>query len=270
MSKNFKTLFDSAVLIALFTAFAYMSAFYYWNGYLKFYGLTTTIISISVGNILATLNGMMPFIGICMVGSLFIVMFFSRFSAALKERTFAILIIFTFFCFISMNVLYELEKDAMYYISIGIIIIVIWLFMLIFPFINYKETKGYKNKFIKQLRMMDETLQWAIEIEKNRGQMFWRRPITFTIIILILSAFVIARATMSEFGAKDASDKDNYLVCPKYNNSVVIYQNDTTCILMKQLSDHQLARVYQFVDPTELGELIYSETGPLTVIGGND
>lgn len=270
MSKNFKTLFDSAVLIALFTALAYISAFYYWNGYLKYYGLTTTIISISIGNILATLNGMLPFIGICTFTSVSIVMIFCKFSSPLKERTFAILIIFTFFCIVAISVLCELGKDVLYSISIGFLLVGIWIYMMIFPLINYKETKGYKNKFIKQLRMMDEILQWAIEIEKDRGKMFWRRPISFAIIIMIFFAFIFAKATMLEFGTKDASDKDNYLVCPKYNNSVVIYQNDTTCILMKRLGEHQLVCVYEFVNLTELGELIYSETGPLSVIGGND
>ncbi|MGG0418260.1 hypothetical protein ABEY52_19680 [Priestia aryabhattai] len=235
---------DTGIVIAILTAFGYLTAYAYQKGYWGYYGVTKEfLMQISVVNVL---------ISITVVGFGIIMLFFTyinlTFVVPNSSSTIRKILSKVFLPFFLLDIAINiLTSRGMFHIELQHILYLA-LIILILPYALPVSTqwgvKGYRNELIRNLKryekkgMTTENIIFALK--------YFPTAKYFFLIMACIAIFYISLA----WGYKTAADKEEYLLLKfKQQNYLVIDNNgDSFIVAPVDLKKKEIKNQYQLIE----------------------
>ena len=238
IKSSFRTLIDSAVIIAVITGILYIVSFFYLKGFYSYYGLIDIEIDLSIFRMLKICLGILKsiFLGILIYAlqSLNIVL--------TKEKPTIGNFFFTLWIWISFNLLIEYAK----YINHPVLRIfcLIGAFLLVVVFILLPVI----------FRLLPEKKKTRVLSFLTRGK---KQTLSYIYKILaILFSIYLIIDLIPKYGFNEARIKKDYLY-DSSNQRILIYQDNEKAVFLPKNEDDTFEKKYIIVSSAELSELVF-------------
>lgn len=237
IKSSFRTLIDSAVIIAVITGVLYIVSFFYLKGFYSYYGLIDIEIDLSIFRMLKICFGILKsiFLGILIYAlqSLNIVL--------TKEKPTIGNFFFTLWIWISFNLLIEYAKyinhpvlRILCLIGAFLLVVIFILLPVIFRLLPEKKKTRILSFFNKRKKM---SLSYIYKI----------LAILFSIYLII--------DLIPKYGFNEAKVKKDYLY-DSTNQRVLLYQDNEKSIFMPKTEDDTFEKKYIIISTSELSNII--------------
>lgn len=237
IKSSFRTLIDSAVIIAVITGVLYIVSFFYLKGFYRYYGLIDIEIDLSIFRMLKICFGILKsiFLGILIYAlqSLNIVL--------TKEKPTIGNFFFTLWIWISFNLLIEYAKyinhpvlRILCLIGAFLLVVIFILLPVIFRLLPEKKKTRILSFFNKRKKM---SLSYIYKI----------LAILFSIYLII--------DLIPKYGFNEARIKKDYLY-DSLNQRILIYQDNEKAVFLPKNEDDTFEKKYIIVSSAELSNII--------------
>lgn len=237
IKSSFRTLIDSAVIIAVITGVLYIVSFFYLKGFYSYYGLIDIEIDLSIFRMLKICFGILKsiFLGILIYAlqSLNIV--------PTKEKPTIGNFFFTLWIWISFNLLIEYAKyinhpvlRILCLIGAFLLVVIFILLPVIFRLLPEKKKTRILSFFNKRKKM---SLSYIYKI----------LAILFSIYLII--------DLIPKYGFNEARIKKDYLY-DSSNQRILIYQDNEKAVFLPKNEDDTFEKKYIIVSSAELSDII--------------
>lgn len=237
IKSSFRTLIDSAVIIAVITGVLYIVSFFYLKGFYSYYGLIDIEIDLSIFRMLKICLGILKsiFLGILIYALQ------SLNIALTKEKPTIGNFFFTLWIWISFNLLIEYAKYINHpvlriFCLIGafLLVVVFILLPVIFRLLPEKKKTRVLSFFNKRKKM---SLSYIYKI----------------LAILFSIYFIID--LIPKYGFNEAKVKKDYLY-DSTNQKILIYQDNEKAVFLPKNEDDTFEKKYIIVSSAELSNII--------------
>lgn len=237
IKSSFRTLIDSAVIIAVITGVLYIVSFFYLKGFYSYYGLIDIEIDLSIFRMLkiclGIIKSILPGILIYALQSLNIVL--------TKEKPTIGNFFFTLWIWISFNLLIEYAKYINHPVLrilclIGAVLLVV--VFLLFPII---------------FRLLPEKNKPRILSFLTRGKKLSLSYI-YKILAILFSIYLIIDL-IPKYGFNEAKVKKDYLY-DSTNQRILIYQDNEKAVFLPKNEDDTFEKKYIIISSSELSEIV--------------
>lgn len=237
IKSSFRTLIDSAVIIAVITGVLYIVSFFYLKGFYSYYGLIDIEIDLSIFRMLKIcleiIKSILPGILIYALQSLNI--------ALTKEKPTIGNFFFTLWIWISFNLLIEYAKcinDSVIKIFCLIGAVLLVVVFLLFPII---------------FRLLPEKNKPRILSFLTRGKKLSLSYI-YKILAILFSIYLIIDL-IPKYGFNEAKIKKDYLY-DSTNQRILIYQDNEKTVFLPKNEDDTFEKKYIIISSSELSNII--------------
>lgn len=248
LKSSFRTLIDSAIILAIITGVLYVVSFFYLKGFYSYYGLVDIEIDLSIFRMLKICLGIFKsiFLGILIYALQ------SLNIALTKEKPTVENFFFTLWIWISFNLLIEYAKyidhpilRILCIIGAGLLVVV----FILFPIILNLLPEKIKTKIISFITIREKvTLSYIYKI----------LAILFSIYLII--------DLIPKYGFNEAKIKKDYLY-DFTNQRVLIYQDNEKTVFLPMNEDDTFEKKYIIVRSAELSNIIFEHYEKEIVFG---
>lgn len=237
VKNSFRSLIDSAVILAIITGVLYIVSFFYLNGFYSYYGLIDIEIDLSIFRMLKICLGIFKSI-------FFIIIIYALQSlniALTKEKPTIENFFFILWIWISFNLLLEYSKYInnsvqRIFCLIGAVLLIVVFILL--PIVFRLLSEKYKTRILSFL---------------TRGKKV-SISYLYKILAILFSIYLIIDL-IPKYGFNEAKNKKDYLY-DSTNQRVLIYQDNEKSVFIPKNEDDTFEKKYIIISNSELSEVI--------------